>query len=52
MYDATTRATYAELFKQAEARLPTAVRTETVKIAAARGEELVAALLKAKWSVP
>jgi hypothetical protein len=52
MYDATTRSTYAQLFKLAEAKLPTAVRDETVKIAAASGEELVAGILKGLWRTP
>ena len=52
MYNAVTRSTYAELFKMAEAMLPTSVREETVKIAAASGEELVAGILKGLWRAP
>lgn len=33
MYDAVTRDTYAQLFKLAEAKLPTAVREELMKAA-------------------
>jgi hypothetical protein len=33
MYDATTRNTYADLFKTAEAKVPARLRTELVKIA-------------------
>lgn len=52
MYSAITRSTYAELFKMAEAMLPTSVRDATVKIAAASGEELVAGILKGMWRAP
>ena len=49
MYDAITRATYAELFKLAEAKLPPSVRSESVKIAAGHGEEIVAGILNGLW---
>jgi hypothetical protein len=52
MYDATTRNTYAQLFKLAEANLPASVREATVKVAADRGEELVAEILKGLWKAP
>jgi len=52
MYDAVTRNTYAELFKLAEANLPASVRAETVKIASANGEELLAGVLTGAWRPP
>lgn len=48
MYDATTRAAYAELFKLAEAKLPQSVRAATVKIASV--EAPIAQALSARWS--
>lgn len=48
MYDATTRETYAQLFKLAEAKLPTAVREETVK--AASVDPVVSKALADRWS--
>jgi hypothetical protein len=50
MYNAVTRSTYAELFKMAEAMLPTAVRDATVKVASV--EAPVAQALSALWSKP
>jgi len=47
MYDAVTRATYAQLFKLAEAKLPKPVQEATVKVAGA--EAPVAKALFARW---
>jgi len=47
MYDAVTRDTYAQLFKQAEAKLPASVREATIKVA---GEHsLLGQALRAVW---
>lgn len=50
MYDATTRDTYAQLFKLAEANLPKTVRDAVVKTASV--EQPVAKALEVRWSKP
>ena len=50
MYDAVTRETYAQLFKMAEAKLPAAIREETVK--AASVEPVISKALTDRWSKP
>ncbi len=52
MYPASIRDTYAQMFKAAEANLPVHVRTETIKVAAAGGDDELAALLKKLWGTP
>jgi len=48
MYNSVTRATYAQLFKLAEANLPLSVRKATVKTASV--EAPVAQALTVRWS--
>lgn len=48
MYDAITRETYAQLFKLAEAKLPTSVREELAKVASF--EPVVSKALSDRWS--
>lgn len=52
MYDAVTRETYAQLFKMAEAKLPTSVRDAAVKTASEQKGDLVGEILKGLWKEP